>query len=242
MHLGAGSYALGFLAGFVSILSPCVLPIAPIVVGTAVAAHPFGAIALALGLALSFTGVGLFVATVGFAIGLDADWFRQAASVLLIALGIVMVSAPLQHRFATAATSLSDVADRWLKRLHLEGLGGQLVVGLLLGVVWAPCVGPTLGAASLLASQGRNLGQVAMVMTLFGIGAAVPLAAIGALSRRVLTGARRGLLRGGSYGKAALGILMIVLGMLMLSGLDRAIEGFLVDVSPDWLINLTTRF
>jgi cytochrome c-type biogenesis protein len=242
MHLGVGSYALGFLAGLVSILSPCVLPIAPIVVGTAVAAHPFGAAALALGLALSFTGVGLFVATVGFAIGLDAEWFRHVASVFLVAFGIVLLSAPLQHRFAAATTSVGGVADRWLHRLRLEGLRGQLVIGLLLGLVWVPCVGPTLGAASLLASQGRNLGQVATVMTLFGIGAALPLVALGAVSRRAFAGARGGLLRTGTYGKLGLGILMIVLGALMLSGLDRSFEGFLVDISPEWLSNLTTRF
>jgi len=242
MHLGAGSYALGFLAGVVSILSPCVLPIAPVVIGSALAAHRFGAAALAVGLALSFTAIGVFIATVGFAVGLDADWFRHVASVLLIGFGIVMLSVPLQHRFATATTSLTRLGDRWLQRLRLEGLGGQLVIGLLLGLVWAPCVGPTLGAASLLASQGRDLGQVAMVMMLFGMGAALPLAAIGAVSRRAFTGARGGLLRTGSYGKAGLGILMIVLGTLMLSGLDRVIEGFLVDASPAWLTNLTTRF
>jgi cytochrome c biogenesis protein CcdA len=242
MTFGAGSYAFGFLAGVLSILSPCVLPLAPIVAGTAVAAHPLGALAVALGLAVSFTMVGLFVATVGFAIGLDAEWFRQVASVLLIGFGIVLVSAPLQNRFAAATASVSGFGDRWLQRLRLEGFGGQLLVGLLLGLVWAPCVGPTLGAASLLASQGKSLGQVATVMALFGIGAALPLAVIGAVSRRAFAGARGGLLRTGTYGKLALGILMIGLGALMLSGFDRAVEAFLVDISPEWLTNLTTRF
>lgn len=240
--MGAGSYALGFLAGVVSILSPCVLPLAPIVVGTAVAAHPLGPLALALGLAVSFTAVGLFVATVGFAIGLDAEWFRHVASALLVGFGLVLVSAPLQQRFAAATSSVSGFADRWLQRLRLEGFAGQLAVGLLLGLVWAPCVGPTLGAASLLASQGQNLGQVATVMALFGIGAALPLAAVGAVSRRVFAGARGGLLRTGTWGKLALGALMIAIGTLMLSGLDRTVEAHLVDLSPDWLTRLTTRF
>lgn len=242
MHFGAGTYALGFLAGVVSILSPCVLPITPVIVGSALAAHRLGVVALAFGLATSFTGVGLFVATIGFAMGLDADWFRHVASVMLIGFGIVMISVPLQHRFASSTTMLSELGSRWLQRLRFDGLGGQLVVGLLLGLVWAPCVGPTLGAASLLASQGRNLGQVSLVMTLFGIGAALPLAAIGVVSRRAFAGARSGLLRTGSYGKLGLGILMIALGTTMLSGLDRAIEGFLVDVSPAWLTDLTTGF
>ena len=79
---------------------------------------------------------------------------------------------------------LEAIGDRWLRRVRVEGLGGQLAVGLLLGLVWAPCVGPTLGAAATLASQGRDLGQVAVLMTVFGIGAGLPLVIIGTLSRR----------------------------------------------------------
>jgi len=79
MVLGAGSAGVGLMAGALSILSPCVLPLIPIVIGTATASHRFGALALALGLAISFTAVGMFVATIGFAIGLDADWFRASS-------------------------------------------------------------------------------------------------------------------------------------------------------------------
>jgi cytochrome c-type biogenesis protein len=67
------------------------------------------------------------------------------------------------------------------------------------------------------------------------------LLAIGACSRRVFAGARGALLRTGSYGKLALSILMIVLGVLMITGADRTVEAFLVDISPGWLTNLTTR-
>jgi len=242
LPLGPVSYGLGFLAGLLSILSPCVLPLVPVVVGTALAAHPLGAAVLALGLAVSFTTVGLFVATIGFAIGLDVEWLRQAASVLLIGFGALLLSASLQLRFAAATASLSRVGDGWLQRLRFNGLGGQLTVGLLLGLVWAPCVGPTLGAATLLASRGQSLGQVAMVMVLFGIGAALPLAAIGTVSRRVFANARGNLLRTGSWGKYALGALMVALGILMLFGWDRFVENYLVDISPAWLTNLTTRF
>ncbi len=242
MELGPGSYGLGFLAGVLSILSPCVLPLVPIVVGTAVAAHPFGAWALAAGLTLSFTGIGLFVATVGFAIGLDADWFRGVAAVLLIGFGVIMLSSGLQQRFAGATTSLSTLGDRWLGRLRVQGLGGQAVVGILLGLIWAPCVGPTLGAAATLASQGRNLGQVALVMTLFGIGAGVPLVLLGLVSRKLFATARGNLLRAGSYGKYLLGILMVGLGLTILTGTDKLIEAWLVEASPPWLTDITTRF
>lgn len=242
MPLGPASYGLGFLAGLLSILSPCVLPLVPIVVGTAVAAHPLGALALAFGLAVSFTSVGLFVATAGFAIGLDAEWFRRLASLLLIAFGAVLLSGSLQQRFAAGMASLGTMGDQWLRRLDIDGLGGQMIVGLLLGLVWAPCVGPTLGAATLLASQGQSLPQVALVMALFGIGAALPLAVIGSVSRRLFAGARSNLLRAGAYGKYALGGLMVGLGLLMLTGWDHSLENTLTQISPAWLTELTTRF
>jgi cytochrome c-type biogenesis protein len=242
MELGWGSYGLGLLAGALSILSPCVLPLVPIVVGTAVAAHPFGAVALAIGLALSFTAVGLFAATVGFAIGLDAEWFRNVAAVLLLGFGAVLLSGSLQRRFAHATTSLASLGDRLLHRVHVEGLSGQLIVGSLLGLVWAPCVGPTLGAAATLASQGRSLAQVALVMMVFGIGAGLPLAVIGSASRRFFAATQGNLLQVGVYGRYALGGLMLALGLMILAGWDKSLEAYLVEISPGWLTELTTRF
>jgi cytochrome c-type biogenesis protein len=242
VELGWGTYGLSFLAGVLSILSPCVLPLVPIVVGTAIATHPLGALALAAGLTLSFTAIGLFVATVGFAIGLDAEWFRAVAAVLLIGFGVVMLSGWLQRRFSGATASFASFGDRWLHRVRVESLRGQLIVGLLLGLVWAPCVGPTLGAAATLASQGKNLAQVALVMTIFGIGAGLPLVVVGSLSRQYFAATKGGLLRIGERGKYLLGGLMVALGAFILAGWDKALEAYLVDVSPPWLTELTTRF
>ena len=235
-------YGFGFLAGMLSILSPCVLPLVPIVIATALAAHPLGAYALALGMATSFTSVGLFVATAGFAIGLDADWFRHIAALLLIGFGLILVSTRLQQRFAGLTVAIGSWGQEWLLRFRVDGLFGQLIVGLLLGLVWAPCVGPTLGAAATLASQGRNLFQVALTMVLFGIGAGLPLAIVGSASHRLLTGTRGQLLRLGVYGKYLLGGALAFLGLFMLTGWDRTFEAYLVEISPAWLTALTTRF
>lgn len=242
MDLGLGSYGFGFLAGVLSILSPCVLPLVPIVLGGAVAAHRLGAVALAVGLALSFTVVGMFIATIGFSIGLDADWFRNLAAVLLVALGAVLISGTLQRRFAAATSSLSTLGDRLIARLRLEGFTGQFAVGLLLGLVWAPCVGPTLGVAATLASQGRQLPQVAGVMALFGFGAALPLVIAGHCSRTAMMRARSALLGAGVVGKSLLGALLLATGVLILTGTEKAIEAWLVAVSPEWLTEITTRF
>ncbi len=235
------SLGLAFLAGILSVLSPCVLPLLPLVLGAAASEHRFGPAALAAGLALSFVAIGLFVATVGFAIGLDAGVFRIAAAVMLVLVGLVLMAPMAQARLAAAAGPVSDWTERRFGGFSTAGLAGQFGVGLLLGAVWSPCVGPTLGAASLLASQGRDLGVVALTMLLFGLGAALPLLLLGLLSREVLMRWRDRMMGLGKGLKAALGLILVATGLMIATGFDKAAETALVNVSPDWLTTLTTR-
>jgi cytochrome c biogenesis protein CcdA len=240
--LTAGTILFGALAGVLSTLSPCVLPLLPLVLGGAVAAHRWGVLALAIGMVVSFVSVGLFLATVGFSLGLDSGVFRAAAAVLLLALGGVLLSGALQQRFALAASGLGNAGNAFLSRLTPTGWSGQLIVGLVLGAIWTPCVGPTLGAASVLAARGENLGAVTAVMLAFGIGAALPLALVGSLSREALARWRGRLMGAGQGGKYILGGGALVIGVLILTGLDHRLEAWLVRVSPAWLTDLTTRF
>lgn len=240
MDFGLGAYGLSFAAGGLSILSPCVLPLVPILLGTAVTAHRLGPIALAAGLTLSFTLVGVVVASVGAALGLDPLLFRAGAASLLIAFGIVLLSPRLQERFALATSGVSGAGQGLLAKLTLDGLPGQFVLGLLLGIVWSPCVGPTLGAAVTLASQGQSLDQVSLLMALFGLGAGLPLVALGFVSRQALARFRGRLIVAGKVGKQALGSIMLVLGAAILTGADKAFEAWAVQASPPWLIELTT--
>ncbi len=233
--------ALAALAGVLSTLSPCVLPILPIVLGAAAGEHRRGPLALAAGLALSFVIIGMFIATIGFSIGLTGDVFRIAAAVLMIVIGTVLVVPQISMRLAAAGGPAGNWVEQRFGGFSTAGLGGQFSVGLLLGAVWSPCVGPTLGAASVLAAKGENLGQVALTMLVFGIGAGLPLALLGSLSREALVRWRNRMLAAGSKGKMIFGAVLLTAGLLVISGLDKRIEGFLVDISPEWLTVLTTR-
>ena len=242
MDFGAATYGLGYLAGLLSTLSPCVLPLLPILVASAAAAHALGPYALALGLMLSFSLAGIFLATLGASLGIDQDAFRAVAAVILAGFGVVLLSPKLQERFATAAAGLSAVGDGLLSKLRPDGLGGQFAVGLVLGILWTPCVGPTLGAAATLAAQGRNLGRIALLMMIFALGAGTPLVALGSLSRAAMGRVKAGMLLAGKAGKAILGALFVLIGAAILAGLDRPFEAWILLVSPDWLTALTTRF
>ena len=242
MDFGPLTFLLGYVAGLLSTLSPCVLPLLPILIATAVSQHQFGPVALAAGLMLSFALVGTLIAAFGASIGLDPGMLRRGAAVLLIGFGAVLLMPALQTRFATAAGALAGSGDGLLARLGGTGWGGQFAVGLVLGIVWSPCVGPTLGAATTLASQGRDLGQIALLMLLFGLGAATPLLGVGLLSRDALSRMRGRLLALGERGRWGLGAALLVVGLAILTGADKRVETWAVEHSPDWLTELTTRF
>lgn len=242
MEFGLGSYGFGFVAGLLSTLSPCVLPIIPILLGSATNAHPRAPLVLASGLAISYAIIGTGLAWAGSALDLDASIFRNVGAAILGLLGLVLMSGSLQQGFASATSGIADAGNGLIARMRLDGLWGQFAIGLVLGVVWSPCVGPTLGAAVVLASQGSHIPQVALLMGVFGIGAALPVVALAYVSRGAMMKMRGKLMQAGKTGKMILGAVMIALAAMILSGADKSVESWLVDHSPFWLTKLTTRF
>ena len=231
---------LAFAAGALTILSPCVLPLVPIVLGSAAQAHRHGPIALAAGLVGSFTLTGFLLATLGASTGFDGDWVRYAGAVMLVLAGIVLLLPQAQALLTRATTPLAGWASGRQKGLERYGLAGQAAIGGLLGLVWSPCVGPTLGAATVLAAQGENLVAVAATMAAFGLGIASVLLVLAMLTRSLFTRLRGRLLTTGGTGKRVLGGLLMIVGVMILTGSDKFVEGVLVSASPDWLVDLTT--
>ncbi len=234
--------ALGFLAGALSILSPCVLPLLPVLLGGALQQHRLAPLALAGGLAISFTSAGLFIATLGFAVGIDAGIIRNTAAILMMMFGTVLLSPRLQVAFAGAAGSVSGGANDALNRISGEGLGGQFLLGMLLGAVWAPCAGPTLGAAIGLAAQSGTTAQAGLIMLLFSLGATAPILALAYGSRHAMQSRRERMARLAKLAKPVMGGILLAMGVLIVSGLDKLIEARLTAAMPSWLVDLTTRF
>jgi cytochrome c biogenesis protein CcdA len=240
MTFGIVTFGLAFLAGILSTLSPCVLPLIPVLVASASDAHPYGIWALGSGLAVTFSLVGIVVAT--GSLGLDPDTFRLVGAVMLALFGLLLLSQPLQARFAIATGGAGRLGHSLLARIKTDGLKGQFVIGGLLGLVWSPCVGPTLGAATTIASQGRHLGPIAVIMFIFGLGTATPLITLGSLSRVSLLRVRGRLLASGHLGRQVLGVLMILVSILIFTRLDKALESWFLDNLPPWLTQASVRF
>jgi len=242
MQFGLLSYGLALLAGLLSTLSPCVLPIVPILLGSAMNAHRRAPLALATGLAISYAAVGTVLASAGVALQLNSGLVRRMGAALLALFALFILSSPLQQRFAAATSAIGNAGNQFVSRLRLDGLLGQFVVGVVLGMIWSPCVGPTLGAAIVLASQGKHLAFSAALMGLFGFGAALPIAILGYVSRSAMMSVKGRLLEAGRAGKFALGSVMLLIAVATISGGDRQAEAWIVNHSPAWLTNLTTRF
>lgn len=242
MELSISVLALSLLAGLLTTLSPCVLPILPIVASSAMANRKIGLLTLAIGMAISFTFVGTLIASIGLALGVNSTYLRYVASILMILVAIWLLSPRLQQFVSQYTSVLSNKGDQWLSGFNPTSASGQFLVGLLLGVVWAPCIGPTLGAAIALASQGESLVSIAVVMVIFSLGAVIPLITIGLLSRQVFREKREKLANASQAGRKMMGWSLLAVGLLVLTGFDKQIEIWLVSISPDWLVNLTTRF
>jgi len=238
---GLGNLALGYAAGALSTLSPCVLPILPMVLFGVVERHAWGPLALAAGLSTSFAGVGIAIASVGFNIGVDPSTLRLVVAAVLAGMGAVLLVPALQGRLAAIATPVASRGQVLLDRLQPSGLGGQFALGALLGVIWSPCSGPTLGAAVGLAAQGDSVVTAAATMISFGFGAATPILALAYCSRQAIFPRRDWLARVSRIGKPLMGATFVGIGAFVLTGLDKIVEAFLTRAMPDWLVTVTTQ-
>ena len=237
-----GGTLLGLLAGALTTLSPCVLPILPVVLVGAVGQHRYGPLALTAGLVLAFTSLGLAISGAAWALDVPGDAIRNTSAVLLAVFGLVLLSTILRERFASLAAPVSGFLGNVSSRFSPQGLRGQFVLGALLGAVWTPCSGPTLGATITLAASTDTLPKAALIMAMFGVGASAPLLAVAYGSRETLRSRRVALERAVRIATPVLGAVLVALGVLVLLGYDRALEAAFVRAMPDWLLDLTTRY
>jgi len=237
-----GGLAVSFLAGALSTLSPCVLPLLPILLGGALQRHRLAPAALAGGLAASFTVIGLFIATLGLSTGIDGGAVRLAAAALMAGFGAVMLSARLQAGFARLAAALAGGGNGLLEHVSGDGLGGQFLLGLLLGAAWSPCAGPSLGAAIGMAAQSGTVLKAASIMAVFSLGATAPLLALAYGSRQAMTTRRDRLARLAKWAKPVMGAALLGMGLFIVTGIDKLVETGLANAMPSWLVDLTTRF
>lgn len=223
--------AVAFLAGLVSCVSPCVLPVVPVYAGYvaggagsawmlapgAVGASAAGGSATwrAAGFLLGFLGVFVViwasVGVVGFALLSTIPALRQLTGALIVAMGVLMIAG--RHPMLPTPTRLARL-----------GRGGPVVLGAGVAVGWTPCIGPTLGAILALAASAPTVASGLVLLVAYAAGLAVPFLVVLVALRRV----RRLSTWFASHRRlvdVTTGTLVIVVGILVFTGAFARLAG-----------------
>lgn len=261
--------AFSFLAGVVTVLSPCVLPVLPVILSGAVGTgrrRPFGIVA---GFLLSFTTLTLGLAALVRSLRLDPELPRLISALVIVLFALVLVVPTLKDRFAVFAARLVNAAGAGARlrapgsrrapsestslgtstpglgpegpspRMPGAGFWAGLATGFSLGAVWTPCVGPIMASVITLAVS-RSLDAGAVLITLaYAGGTAIPLTAI-MLGGRSLIDRVPGLTARLVLLQRGFGVLMLAAGAAILAGWDRTLQSFLLERFPAYGAGLTS--
>lgn len=228
----------GYLAGLLTLINPCVLPVLPIVLATALSASRMGPVALAAGMSLAFVFFGLTIALFGQAIGLSDTLLSQIGAFIMLGFGLILIVPSFRGRFATATAGIAGNADTTLDGVDRSSLRGQFIGGILLGAVWSPCIGPTLGGAISLASQGQNIGWATAIMVSFAMGVSTLILGLAYGAKSLMPGLRRV----AQNSQSLMGYIFIIVGLAIIFRVNHLIDIWAIQVLPFWLQDLSIRF
>jgi cytochrome c biogenesis protein CcdA len=228
-----------YAAGLLTLINPCVLPILPIVLAGSLQAGRSGPVLMAAGMAVTFVLLGMVISVGGRALGIDEDMVSRAGAVLMMVFGVILLVPQMSGRFAAATAGFATRADARIDGLNSGTPWGQVGVGALMAAVWSPCIGPTLGAAIGLASQGERLGYVALIMTFFALGVATIILVLGYGARSVIMRRQASMRRFAEGSRGFLGLVFLILGLAIFFHWTRAVEAWAITNLPAWLVDLS---
>ncbi len=230
-------FAVAFASGLLSFLSPCVLPLVPSYIGflTGMSAGEvtrrrrlavLHALAFVVGFSLVFVLAGATATALGRAIRYNDVWIQRIGGGLLILFGILMLNIiplPFLNREA-----------RWHLQDKPVGFFGSLVVGITFGAGWTPCIGPILGGILSLAATETSVGRGMLLLTVYSAGLAVPFLLAALALDRFLQWFQR-FRRYMPWVQRIGGILLILVGLLLLTGAFTRLAGWLQGLTPGFL-------
>jgi cytochrome c-type biogenesis protein len=172
MEIGLSALALSFGAGLASVASPCVLPVLPIIVAGTANEHPSRPALVVAGISASFVAMGVLTSLFGATVGPALPFLEKVVGAVVVAFGLLLLADVNVFKRWT-----------WLQRIRPSGSGGGrwsgLLLGLSLGLVWIPCVGPMLSSVLALVATKGSLATGAVLLLAYSLGFAVPMLAVG---------------------------------------------------------------
>lgn len=236
---------LALIAGFLSTLQPCVLPLIPIVLGGAVYQNKYAPIYIGLGMVAFYTLMGAITGFIEPLFGFEPSEFKTVGAVMMVGSGIILLA---PHLFSNLNGVYSGALNRLNQKassLSFDSPLSCLLLGAILSLIWAPCAGPMLASALTLLTSGlmtdgsadmQSVLQGSVLLGLYGLGAALPLVVLAYITRTAFARWRTGLLKAQGVLTKVLGIFFLVFGLLVLTGVMNKIEIYLLTILPEsWL-------
>lgn len=223
-----------FIGGLVTILSPCILPLLPIILSSSAQTGKKRPLGIITGFVLSFTFFTLFLSSIVRATELSAELLRSIAVLTILSFGLIMVIPPLEKWWEKISSNIIIFKNSGAK----DGFMGGIYVGLSLGLVWTPCVGPILASIITLAATATITLSALLITLAYSIGTAIPMLAIIYLSRYAQI-ALPVLKKNSSNIQRIFGVLMILTSFLIYFGYDRKFQSFILEKFPNYGTGLT---
>lgn len=230
---------LSVAAGSLTTLSPCVFPLLPLVLGSALQGNRLAPVAMGAGMILSFAAIGMLLGALGPVLGIDGGTVRTAGALMLIGFALVMLVPALGDRFTRWMLPIASSVSAASSRLDSGSLVGALLLGGVLGLVWSPCSGPLLGSALTLVASEGGIARGGLVLGVFGLGAAIPLVAVAYASRSGFVRVRDWVLSRIEQVRHGFAVLLGLMGVAIITGGDKWLEAQVLNWLPDSWVNLT---
>jgi cytochrome c biogenesis protein CcdA/thiol-disulfide isomerase/thioredoxin len=222
-----------FLAGVITILSPCILPILPIILSSTIGtqqigkARPLGVIT---GFILSFTFFTLFLSSIVKLSGIPSESLRQISIVVIFFFGLSLLVPSFQNILEKLFSKLAVLVPNTQNK---TGFFGGLFIGLAIGLLWTPCVGPILASVISLAISGEVTFDSFLITLAYSIGTAIPMFIIMITGQNTLQKIPF-LLNNLTRIQKIFGVIMILTAIAIFFNLDRKFQTFVITTFPNY--------
>ena len=224
-----------FIAGFVTILSPCILPILPIVLSGGISNDKSKPLGIVLGFILSFTFFTLFLSSLVKLTGISPDFLRALSVVIIFGLGLSLLIPRFQIFLERIFSKLSNSVGRSKTR---SGFFGGILLGLSLGLIWTPCVGPIIASVITLAASSTVTSASVIITIAYSLGTAIPMLLI-TYGGRALLQKNLWLVKNTVNIQKIFGVLMMITAIGIFFNVDRSFQAYILEVFPQYGTNLT---
>lgn len=228
-----------FLGGFVTIASPCILPILPIVLSGSLTGSKKRPMGIVTGFIISFTFFTLFLTAIIKATGLSADVLRNISVVIVFLFGVSLLLPKFQEATERLFSKLAGLIPNQNNPTNSKSdfLAG-ILIGISLGLVWTPCVGPILASIITIAATSAVTMDAVLITFSYATGTAIPLLAITYGGRQLIQKVPALVTNTGKIQKA-FGVLMILTALAIYFQFDRKFQSYILDRFPNYGVGLT---